>query len=354
MGGTSHPSPSYDLQNTTTPWNNTHELHSDDGVRETIETYGLPAVCILGLIGNTLAAITFLRKPLRNKSCSLYLAVRSISDNGFLATLLVIWSSGTFRLQLGSILGICQLLVFLTYVCGCISVWLVVFVTAENYIRICHPFIVSRVCTTKTAKIVLAVLSVFTLGFYNFPLWISKPDCSPNSAHYKVTQAFIYTDTLITLIVPVILMAVLMAAIISTLIRSHKWRRSRPNNSSLPTQHPVAKVTKMLLAVSSIFFLMNFPSHVIRLQILINSFLQGYGDTTPLEALIQTITLQIYYLSLGINLVVYLVFGSQFREVFKQTFFPGYKASLNGSTQKSVNTQTYELLTRKMPTISEI
>ena len=343
----------FERLNMTSTGNGTDIYQTYARIRETIETYVMPISCIFGLIGNTLAAITFLRKPMRNKSCSLYLAVRSLSDNGFLATLLIIWTSGTFRLQLGSILGICQMLVFLTYVCGCISVWLVVFVTAENYIRICHPFVVPRLCTTKTAKILLCGLTVFTLALYNFPLWISKADCTPNSAHYHVTQAFIYTDTLITLIVPVILMAVLMIPIFCSLFRSLSWRRGMTNSSSNSrSQNPITKVTRMLLAVSTIFFLMNLPSHVIRLQILINSFLQGYIDTPAVEAIIQTVALQIYYLSLGINILIYLVFGSQFREVFKKTFMPECAISSMSSkgniNQSVVNTQTYVLLPRNV------
>ena len=338
--------------NITSPGNGTDIYQTYARIRETIEVYVMPIICIFGLIGNTLAAITFLRKPMRTKSCSLYLAVRSLSDNGFLVTLLIIWTSGTFRLQIGSILGICQILVFLTYVCGCISAWLVVFVTAENYIRICHPFVVPRLCTTKTAKILLCCLSLFTLGLYNFPLWISKPDCSPNSAHYHVTQAFIYTDTLVTLIVPVILMAILMIPIFCSLFRSHSLKRGMTKNSSNSrSQNPITKVTRMLFAVSTIFFLMNLPSHVIRLQILINSFLQGYIDAPAVEAVIQTIALQIYYLSLGINILIYLAFGSQFRKVFKQTFFPGCAISStasNGNAYQSVNTQTYMLVPRNV------
>ena len=329
----------YDLYNETNLKNETYRLPAVE-IRTAIQTYVLPSICIFGLICNTLALITFVQKPLRNKSCSLYLAVRSLSDNGFLATLLMIWMSGTFQLKLGSILGICQVIVFFTYVCGCISVWLVVFVTAENYIRICHPFNVPRLCTTKYAKILIGILSIVTLGFYNFPLWISEPDCSPSPVYYEVTQAFIYTDTLLTFIIPVLLVAVLMTSIFCSLLRSYSWRGKYSIPSAQRVRNPMAKITRMLLAVSVIFFLMNIPSHVIRLQILINSFLQGYTLATPFEGVVQTITYQIYYLSLGINLVVYLVFGSQFREVFKQTFLPRNTTSPTANLLKSVNTQS--------------
>lgn len=340
----------YELYNITEQWNHSARPISGE-VRTTIETYILPAICIFGLISNTLALITFLQKPLKNKSCSLYLAVRSVSDNGFLATLLMIWMSGTFRLGLGSVLGICQVILFLTYVCGCISVWLVVFVTVENYIRICHPFIVKRLCTTKFAKSLIGVLTLITLGIYNFPLWISQPDCSPNAAHLRVTQAFVYADTILTLVIPVLLMIVLMACILYSLINSYSWRGKYSNPSTQRRPNPMAKVTKMLLAVSVIFFLMNLPSHVSRLQILINSFLQGYKDATYFEGLVQTITYQIYYLSLGINLLVYLGFGQQFRRVFQQTFCKRFMPPTTGIPKTTVVEPECDVKTKKLSTI---
>ena len=175
-----------ELQNITEHLNASYP-HTISEVRTAIEACSMPTICTIGLISNTLALVTFLQMPLRNKSCSVFLAGRSVSDNGSLGTLFLIWISGKLRLGLASVLGICQVILFLTYVCGCISVWLVVFVTAENYIRICHPFLVQRLCTAKFAQIIIFVLTLITLTIYNFPLWISQPDCSPNSAHSEVT-----------------------------------------------------------------------------------------------------------------------------------------------------------------------
>ena len=45
-----------------------------------------------------------------------------------------------------------QLVVFSSYVFGFLSVWLVVFITLENYIRICHPFSVARFCTVQKVR----------------------------------------------------------------------------------------------------------------------------------------------------------------------------------------------------------
>ena len=55
-----------------------------------VELYFKPMICLFGLIRNTLSAITFLRAPIRETSCNIYLVVRSISDNGFLLTIFLI------------------------------------------------------------------------------------------------------------------------------------------------------------------------------------------------------------------------------------------------------------------------
>ncbi|KAH9488329.1 hypothetical protein Btru_063805 [Bulinus truncatus] len=63
------------------------------------------------------------------------------------------------------------MIVFVTYVCGFLSVWLVVLVTLENYIRICHPHRVLTLCTAGKARVILLVLCVLAVFCYNFPLW---------------------------------------------------------------------------------------------------------------------------------------------------------------------------------------
>ncbi|XP_060568509.1 mu-type opioid receptor-like, partial [Ruditapes philippinarum] len=132
-----------------------------------IEQYTIPVICIFGLITNTLSSIVFLQKTLRDSSCSIFLAARGFIDNGFLSTLLIVWISQTFNLQLGSLSGSCKVIIFLSYICGFISVWLVVFITFENYIRICKPFVVKRICTTALAKVIVAILCLISNRIVN-------------------------------------------------------------------------------------------------------------------------------------------------------------------------------------------
>lgn len=287
-----------------------------------IEKFIIPIICTIGLLGNTLSSVVFLRKALRNSSCSIFLAARGFSDNGFLSTLLIIWISRTFHLRLGTISGACQIIIFLTYVCGCTSVWLVVFVTIENYIRMCRPFIVNKVCTTFIAKIVVGILCFTAVCFYNFPFWTMSPDnCLPYTKYNSIVQALVYTDTVITLVVPLICITIVMAAIVCDVIKSYNRRSRLRAPTAKRIANPMAKVTKMLFAVTLSFFFMNLPSHINRLRIMISSLVHtesGNGRYTSRDEAIQQITLLVYYLSLSTNLIVYSIFGSKFRKVLRE------------------------------------
>lgn len=287
-----------------------------------IEQYTIPVICIFGLLSNTLASVVFLQKVLRKSSCSIFLAARGFSDNGFLSTLLIIWISRTFQLQLGMLNGACMVSVFLSYVCGFMSVWLMVFVTVENYIRICRPFIVNTVCTTFIAKVSVGILVLIAVCFYNFPFWAMTPDrCIPYAQYYSTVQALIYTDTVITLVVPLICITILLSAISCQLVESYKRRKRTRTTLSSGAANPMAKVTKMLLAVTMTFICLNLPSHVNRLWLMISSFVNQNGEKAQyslLEEAIQQISLLVYYLSLSTNIIVYIIFGSRFRDVLGQ------------------------------------
>lgn len=306
------------------------------------EIYCMPVICSFGIIGNTLSAITFFRNPLRKTSCNIYLGVRCISDNGFLLSLLLIWISGVFDLRLSSVTGVCQAVVFLTYICGCVSIWLVVFVTGETYIRICHPFFMKSVCAKRPARILTATLCICSFGIYNFPLWISNADCSHSRKYFELTQALVYTDTLLTLVIPSILITILMFGIFFGLIQAYRRRQSRNRSPGTKTRQkrdslPAAKVTKMLLIVSLIYFILNIPSHIIRLEILINSFIKGQVQSSDVERALQTSFQLLYYISFSVSIIIYLKFGRNFRNTFRKTFCKVQKTGNKDNLCEAIN-----------------
>ncbi|KAH3814425.1 hypothetical protein DPMN_142923 [Dreissena polymorpha] len=303
--------------------NNTTNDRDLQPITKYVQLLIIPILCILGLIGNSVSTGIFMHKSLRNNSCSIFLAVRGLSDNGFLTTLLIIWISRAFRLQLGSTHGACRIIIFLTYVCGFISVWMVVFVTAENYIRICRPFVVNRLCTPKKAKICVAVVGLISVCLYNFPFWAMTPStCLVYSGLENIIQGLVYTDTVLTLAIPFVCLFLLMTAIVCDLVKSYKRRKHLRAPNARKNRNPMATVTKMLFAVTLSFFVLNLPSHVNRLRLMILPLigLQSGNEFSSSDQAVEQITLSIYYLSLAFNIVLYIAFGSRFRCVFINVF----------------------------------
>jgi len=312
-----------------------------------IEQYALPVICIFGLIGNSLSSITFFKRPLRRAPCSLYLAIRGLSDNGFLLSLLLTWVSSTFDLRLSQVRGVCQTIILMTFVCGCVSVWLCVLITFENFMLIQNPFIARRFCSSFVSKLCSIALVLFTVVIYSMSLWIMNGDCSPNREYTGYTQILVYTDTLLTLVIPIGIIFVLMTVIAYKVIKIFHIRRlnsvyTKQVGNGLSVKRrviPIAKVTKMLFVVSLVFVSLNVPSHVIRLLILVGNFTQGHSTTTVTLATIQHAFQILYYLSFSINIIVYAVFGSNFRNVFRKSFCKYVAPTVSTQVQtEAVNT----------------
>ncbi|XP_069104693.1 FMRFamide receptor-like [Argopecten irradians] len=294
-----------------------------------------PVICVLGVIGNILATVVFLSKSQRKISCSLYLAGRSLSDTGFLITLFIVCLTD-LGINIFNINGICQVVIFLTYICGFLSVWFVVMVTVENYIRICHPFRVNQHCTARTAKAVIIGFVVIALILYNFPLWTTGIDvgtdgskvCARHTVYDKINQIVTYSDTVITLIVPMLMIIVLMVPIIYSILqllhRQARLKGKRQNGHDRRPSSPQSRVTRLLFSVSFVFIALTLPSHVIRIQMAMK-YLYFTSSTvfcfTVAEVVFQKIFLILYYLSFSVNIIVYLVFGDKFRHNFIEIFF---------------------------------
>lgn len=97
-------------------------------------TYGIPLICIIGILGNMLSFKVFVFTSFGNQSSSIYIAALSLSDTGFLASLLLSWLGGG---RIGVVYGHspiwCHVMIYVTYVCSFLSVWYVVLIMIDRY-----------------------------------------------------------------------------------------------------------------------------------------------------------------------------------------------------------------------------
>ncbi|XP_050390726.1 FMRFamide receptor-like [Patella vulgata] len=288
----------------------------------------IPIICIIGIVGNTLAAGAFLSASLRTTSCCLYLAVKCLSDIGFLSSLFIVWLYRV-HVPIFNTNGLCQLYVFLSYICAFLSVWLVVIITFENFIRISQPQWVGIICTPRTAKIVIVVCVTMSLIFYNYPLWtagIVNVDgsalCSTREQFQNVVMVLTYVDTFLTLIIPFVIMLILVPLITIAALQAYERKKRLFRNARRESKgsSPETQVTKLLFAVSVVFLALHTPGHAIRVKLMIVKFLQ-HVSPSYLDVTLQRLFEIFYYMDFCLSLAVYLIFGANFRKVFAALYF---------------------------------
>ena len=320
-----------------------------------IQKFSNPIFCFVGLIGSLLALTVFLSRSQRSISCCLYLAARSFSDIGFLISLIIVWITDVSDASIFNSTGTCQLTIFLSYICGFLSVWFVVIVTAENYIRICHPFSVKKYCTTKVSKLVITVFLLLALALYNFPLWaleVSKGRCTGIARYDELFQMFIHMDTVLTLVLPALLITFLMVAITFSLFRSyHRLRRLKGKRLEKRGYRNTnrSKVTKLLFTVSLVFLALNLPSHVIRTMMTLSRYIMHRAEFTTTEMVLQKLFYTLYYLSYAINLFIYLLCGTKFRKDFYHMYIECFSKAYKVKKLKKTDSSSTNLITRQTP-----
>ncbi|KAG0424986.1 hypothetical protein HPB47_027829 [Ixodes persulcatus] len=126
-----------------------------------LNTFYMPVVIYLGLVGNLLSLVTFFFTHLKSRTSSLYMGSLAISDAGFLFVLSFAWLQEQGVNVNGQ--GWCPILVFLSSAFSCCSVWLTVGFTAERFMAVRYPMWRFQLGTTKlrpkTAIIATAVCS---------------------------------------------------------------------------------------------------------------------------------------------------------------------------------------------------
>ena len=130
-----------------------------------LNVYFIPVIIICGLCGNTLSAMVFMCTYLRRLSSSLYLVWLSLADLGFLFALGIAWLDRIGVNWLTSS-GCCQLVVYLTRVMGCLSVWFVFSFTMERYVIVHHALRKDMLCTRHKAKLVIGTLCALSMLMY--------------------------------------------------------------------------------------------------------------------------------------------------------------------------------------------
>lgn len=260
------------------------------GTIELFQYYFTPVLVYLGSVGNGISVYVFFATKLRKLSSSYYLAALAISDNIFLCMLFFLWLS-MVGVDVYNKPVMCQIMNYLTGVCSFLSVWLVFAFTVERFVAVRYPLLRQSMCTVSRAKTVIIALVVLAMGLYSPQAIFSTvttlpnenvrhPTCYVDPEWKEFINIFNYFDTLITFIIPVVVIIYLNICISRTIWKLSSVRRKLTHRETpaglhmRKTPHRVArqrrnptsqnKVTKMLLVVSTACLCLHFPSYVMR------------------------------------------------------------------------------------------
>lgn len=109
------------------------EIDTFEQFTKGLYTYGIPVVCVFGILGNIMSCRVFAFTSFGKQNSSCYIAALCLSDAGFLASLLLSWLGGG---RIGVVYGDspvwCHMMIYVTYVCSFLSVWYVVLIMIDR------------------------------------------------------------------------------------------------------------------------------------------------------------------------------------------------------------------------------
>lgn len=200
-----------------------------------LNDYYIPFIIFVGLLGNMLSCIVFLTTHLKMRSSSYYLAALAVADFGFLTMLLLVYLSNAAILEVYNQAGWCQLILYVSSVCGVLSVWLIVAFTVERFIAVQYPLQRPQICTVSRAKLIICVIVTIALISQSYTFItagiVKRQDgtgeCALIQEHFNTMQTISIIDTIVALIGPFILIVVMNTMIARNLFLFRKRFQNR-------------------------------------------------------------------------------------------------------------------------------
>lgn len=121
--------------NTTLNGSKEIELLTFTRFTQLLETYGIPVICLFGIIGNIISFRVFVFMSFRKNCSSAYIAALSVSDSCFLLILFCNWfGNGRFGFYIGTSPIWCHVMIYVSNVCSFLSVWYVVLIMMDRLV----------------------------------------------------------------------------------------------------------------------------------------------------------------------------------------------------------------------------
>ena len=337
--------------------------YNDYRAHKELRRYVPPLLLFLGTVGNILSFVILMQRPMRKFSTYIYLAVLSVTDTLVLYVgLLRLWTQEISGHDIRNLNWVCKVINVIGYTVSDYSVWLIIAVTVERYIAVCHPLRAHSMCNRKRALTVISFLLclMFTINLHFF--WTADvvsyqhgdemiEQCAGLDAFKTlVVDIWPWVDAIIYSFLPFVSILVLNALIIRQVIRARRHRTELQSSSvyreqkhARQQQESNYKLTVMLLTISFTFLLTTLP---VNISLIATAFWNPYVKDLKVVAkftLIRTITELLMYTNHSMNFFLYCATGQKFRQQlgwllcrrFMRNPFGGNPVFRNNTTQHS-------------------
>ncbi|XP_074652744.1 mu-type opioid receptor-like [Tubulanus polymorphus] len=269
-------------------------------------------IMLMGTTGNVLSFLVMRSPEMRKSTTSTYLSALSIMDLGvlYLACLpeMIFTIMGYQRYDYSNFT--CRWLHFVEFVTTDTSAWILMSVSIERLLSVFKPFTVKRVCTHKSALIVVVVTFVILCGV-NSQLIVLKgigPDgsCAPLPQYMEYWEnVWLWWDMCNFSILPSTILTACNVSIIIKLKFATKIKGSHSKNSKMSSN------TIIMILVTIAFFMTTFPSVLFQNLKPLWYTTQGYERAK--DELTWAFFLMLSYMNSAINFFLYCVSGRRFR-----------------------------------------
>ena len=275
-------------------------------------------------------------------STYIYLMVLAIADTFVLHV-------GLLRLWVGELTGydlrdqynwLCKATNVVGNTVSDFSVWLIIAVTIERYIVVCHPLKASSICNTPRARKFILGLFLSFLALNLHFIWTVEiryyayesekiPRCSGAKNHtVLIDDIWPWVDAALYSFVPFATVSIINILIIRQVMRAHRRRNTmqlmgnRTNVSNNTGEHyehrrsheGSSKLTIMLLTISFSFLFTTLPMMIVNIIV---AFWNRENPSLHVAAtftLARTITELLMYTNHSMNFFLYCATGQKFRQ----------------------------------------
>ena len=311
-------------------------------IPRTIVSILMPAICVFGILGNTLNLVILTHRHLNinmdrlEKSSLLGLIALAISDGSYCICALprsFIRISSVQQATVSSLLC----LYYRAYHGAAIntfcfaSTWLTVIMACSRFFAICYPLHARSFISYKSTKISVASVLVVAL-VVNLPrFWIKRVSDVPcrhdaNVTCYSLVEGSLQTHSelfnvymaawaLIGVFFPLLLVTFFSICLIRALQRSRQLQKLYRAN--LPPTNTSDHITPTLIAIVVLFLLLTCPSEIFSVVMMLRGPQNVNNVTDRRNEIIAMISNTLLTTNFAINFILYFFVNLQFRKIVK-------------------------------------